>query len=66
MATHDVGLVKDMHARTLRLEHGKLVKDTKHQGHEKSKDHKEDKDESSKEEHHAHRAHKEDAHGEKD
>ncbi len=40
MATHDIGLVKDLHARTLRLEKGKLVKDTgakHHSRHEESK-----------------------------
>lgn len=30
MATHDVDIVKGVHARTLRLEKGKLIKDTKH------------------------------------
>jgi cell division transport system ATP-binding protein len=29
MSTHDVDLVKDLHARTLRLDKGKLVKDSK-------------------------------------
>ena len=37
MATHDTGLVKDLHARTIRLEQGKIVKDTGHKEH-KEKD----------------------------
>lgn len=76
MATHDVGLVKDMHARTLRLEQGRLVKDTKHphSHHEKEKEHKEDKEdkddgdsESPKaKEHSSHHPRKDDAHENKD
>lgn len=37
MATHDVDIVKGLHARTLRLEKGKLIKDTKHKEHHEDK-----------------------------
>ena len=59
MATHDVDLVKGLHARTLELKQGKIVKDSGSK-HKKPKEHKEESKDKKEEE----KEHKKEHHGE--